>query len=124
MTTPEPSPYAPAATPTTAQPYFVPNVVVLALSVLLLIGFIAKDALLQVLFDWQLLVAGVALVLSIGLFVTSLVLRSKTKRAGGSVALPIISIIVSAVNLVLILATIVVVIVIFGLLFYLFTGGF
>ena len=113
MSTPEPvptasepapaSPYAPAAAapvepaaaapaaavPLTKQPYFVANLVVLVLSCLVLIGFWADNPVVGALGDFQFPLSAVAPVLAVGLFVTSLVLRAKMKRAGGKQGLAI-----------------------------------
>lgn len=125
MSTPQPAaPAIPASpAPLAAQPIFAANLTVLILSTLMLIRFFAKDVLFQLYADVQFIVVGVAIALAIGLFVTSLVLRARTKRAGGRQGIAIAAIIVSSVTLALILATIVVVALLFGFIIYLFTGG-
>ena len=123
MTTPlaAPAPNLPA--PVSQQPYFVPTAVVLGLSVLLFIGFLVKEQLLQSFFDAQFIVAGIGMVASIALFVMSLVLRARTKRAGGRLGLAIAAIVLSSLNLFLIVASLIVIALLFGFVIYLFTGG-
>jgi len=99
---------APAGTPMSQQPYFVPNLVVLVLSGLVLIGFWLNNPVVGALSDSDFPFGAVAAVLAVGLFVTSLVLRAKTKRAGGKQGLAIAAIVLSSLALVMILASIVI----------------
>ena len=145
MTIPEPpSPYTPAdpvvpaegALPavttvpaetvvrtTASEPYFTANLVVLILSALLLVAFFAKDLIVEFWFDAQFFLYAGGVGISIALFVTSLVLRSKTKRAGGRLTIPTMSVVISSVAMGLILASVILIFVVFGLLIFLFTGG-
>lgn len=114
---------APAPVPLAQQPYFAANLTVLIASALLLLAFALKDELIRVLFDNQVILGAVGMLLSIALFVTSLVLRSKTKRAGGRLGLATTAVIISSVTMTLIVLSLVVLVLLFGLLIYIFTGG-
>lgn len=99
---------APAGTPMSQQPYFVANLVVLVLSCLVLIGFWLNNPVVGVLSDSDFPFGAVSAILVVGTFVASLVLRAKTRKAGGKQGLAIAAIIVSSLALVMILASIVI----------------
>lgn len=118
------APVAPSTLPLPQQPYFVANVVVLGLSVLLFVAFLLKDVATAELLDWGFFASAAGFVLAIGLFVASLVLRSKTKKAGGRQIIAVLAVVLSSVNLVLIVATIVVFVALIGMFFWMLGGLF